>query len=208
MSHIPSLWPVKGFITSGFGRRTDPIEDGTDFHTGVDISTPYGSPVQAPAEGLVIFCGWQQGYGNCVEISHGGGVVTRYAHLSKILVKPGAELEAVAEDRFGGNLGTHDRSSPPLRGAPQRPAFRSPALSHLLGFSASIHGPHSAKTRASRAHGDLPMSILDRSLAAIFGTKHERDIKAIQPLVYAVNAWEPKLAALSDLELRAKTPRP
>lgn len=93
MSHIPTLWPVKGFITSGFGRRLDPIEDGTDFHTGVDISAPYGSPVQAPAEGLVIFCGWQQGYGNCVEISHGGGMVTRYAHLSTILVRPGQNLK-------------------------------------------------------------------------------------------------------------------
>jgi len=93
MSHIPTLWPVKGFITSGFGRRPDPIEDGSDFHTGVDISAPYGSPVQAPAEGLVIFCGWQQGYGNCVEVSHGGGLVTRYAHLSSILVKPGQKLK-------------------------------------------------------------------------------------------------------------------
>lgn len=93
MSHIPSLWPVKGFITSGFGNRQDPIEDGSDYHTGVDISAPYGSPVQAPAEGLVIFCGWQQGYGNCVEISHGGGLVTRYAHLSKILVKPGQKMK-------------------------------------------------------------------------------------------------------------------
>ncbi len=93
MSHIPSLWPVKGFITSGFGRRQDPIEDGTDYHTGVDISAPYGSVVQAPAEGLVVFCGWQQGYGNCVEISHGSGLVTRYAHLSKILVKPGMNVK-------------------------------------------------------------------------------------------------------------------
>ncbi len=50
------------------------------------------------------------------------------------------------------------------------------------------------------------MSILDRSLAAIFGTKHERDIKAIQPLVLAVNEWEPKVAGLSDADLRAKTP--
>ncbi len=93
MSHIPSVWPVKGFITSGFGRRSDPIEDGSDFHTGVDISAPYGSPVQAPAEGLVIFCGWRQGYGNCVEVSHGGGLVTRYGHLSKILARPGQKLK-------------------------------------------------------------------------------------------------------------------
>lgn len=89
LSHTPSLWPVKGFITSGFGRRQDPLEDGLDYHPGVDISVPYGTPIQAPAEGLVVFCGWEQGYGNTVEISHGGGLVTRYAHMSKILVKPG-----------------------------------------------------------------------------------------------------------------------
>jgi murein DD-endopeptidase MepM/ murein hydrolase activator NlpD len=89
MSHTPSLWPVKGFITSGFGRRQDPLEDGLDYHPGVDISAPYGTVIQAPAEGLVVVCGWEQGYGNTVEISHGGGIVTRYAHMSKILVKPG-----------------------------------------------------------------------------------------------------------------------
>jgi len=108
MSRIPRLWPVKGFITSGFGRRTDPIEDGTDYHTGVDISAPYGSPVKAPAEGLVIFCGWQQGYGNCLEVSHGGGVVTRYAHLSKILVKPGQHLKRWQKI---GLVGTSGRST-------------------------------------------------------------------------------------------------
>jgi murein DD-endopeptidase MepM/ murein hydrolase activator NlpD len=108
MSHIPSLWPVKGFITSGFGRRADPIEDGTDYHTGVDISAPYGSPVKAPAEGLVIFCGWQQGYGNCLEVSHGGGIVTRYAHLSKILVKPGQHLKRWQKI---GLVGTSGRST-------------------------------------------------------------------------------------------------
>ena len=108
MSHIPSLWPVKGFITSGFGRRMDPIEDGTDYHTGVDISAPYGSPVQAPAEGLVIFSGWQQGYGQCLEISHGGGIVTRYAHLSKIVVKPGQHLKRWQKI---GLVGTSGRST-------------------------------------------------------------------------------------------------
>jgi murein DD-endopeptidase MepM/ murein hydrolase activator NlpD len=108
MSRIPSLWPVKGFITSGFGRRQDPIEDGTDFHTGVDISAPYGSPVKAPAEGLVVFSGWHQGYGNCVEISHGGGLVTRYGHLSKILVRSGQNLKRWKKI---GLVGTSGRST-------------------------------------------------------------------------------------------------
>jgi murein DD-endopeptidase MepM/ murein hydrolase activator NlpD len=108
MSHTPSLWPVKGFITSGFGRRQDPIEDGLDYHPGVDISAPYGTVIQAPAEGLVVFCGWEQGYGNTVEISHGGGLVTRYAHMSKILVKPG---QVVKRWQKIGLVGTTGRST-------------------------------------------------------------------------------------------------
>ncbi len=110
LAHTPNLWPVKGFITSGFGRRVDPIEEGTEYHEGVDIAAPYGSPVQAPAEGLVIWCGWKQGYGNCVEISHGGGLVTRYAHLSKILVKPGMNVKRWQKI---GLVGTSGRSTGP-----------------------------------------------------------------------------------------------
>jgi murein DD-endopeptidase MepM/ murein hydrolase activator NlpD len=105
MSRIPSVWPVKGFITSGFGRRQNPMEDGLEHHAGVDISAPFGSPIQAPAEGLVISCGWQQGYGNCVEISHGGGLVTRYAHLSKVLVKPGQHVKRWQRLGLVGNSG-------------------------------------------------------------------------------------------------------
>jgi murein DD-endopeptidase MepM/ murein hydrolase activator NlpD len=108
LSHTPTLWPVKGFITSGFGRRQDPLEDGLDYHPGVDISVPYGTPIQAPAEGLVVFCGWEQGYGNTVEISHGGGLVTRYAHMSKILVKPG---QVVKRWQKVGLVGTTGRTT-------------------------------------------------------------------------------------------------
>lgn len=108
LSHTPTLWPVKGFITSGFGRRQDPLEDGLDYHPGVDISVPYGTVIQAPAEGLVVFCGWEQGYGNTVEISHGGGLVTRYAHMSKILVKPG---QVVKRWQKVGLVGTTGRTT-------------------------------------------------------------------------------------------------
>ncbi len=108
LSHTPTLWPVKGFITSGFGRRQDPLEDGLDYHPGVDISVPYGTVIQAPAEGLVVFCGWEQGYGNTVEISHGGGLVTRYAHMSRILVKPG---QVVKRWQKVGLVGTSGRTT-------------------------------------------------------------------------------------------------
>lgn len=93
LARTPSIWPVKGFISSSFGSRQDPIDGEPAVHEGIDISAPFGSPVQAPAEGLVIFTGWKQGYGNCIEISHGNGLVTRYAHLSKILVKPGQSVK-------------------------------------------------------------------------------------------------------------------
>jgi murein DD-endopeptidase MepM/ murein hydrolase activator NlpD len=93
LARTPSIWPVKGFISSGFGARKDPIDGEPAIHEGIDISAPLGSPVMAPAEGLVIWTGWKQGYGNCIEISHGGGLVTRYGHLSKILVKTGQSVK-------------------------------------------------------------------------------------------------------------------
>ena len=93
LAHTPSIWPVKGFLASGFGQREDPIDGEAAFHTGVDISAPLGSPVQAPADGLVVETGWQQGYGNCVVISHGNGIATLYGHLSKVLVKPGQKVK-------------------------------------------------------------------------------------------------------------------
>ncbi len=93
LAHTPSVWPVKGFLASGFGQREDPIDGEAAFHTGVDIAAPFGSPVQAPADGLVVETGWQQGYGNCIVISHGSGIATLYGHLSKILVKPGQKVK-------------------------------------------------------------------------------------------------------------------
>jgi murein DD-endopeptidase MepM/ murein hydrolase activator NlpD len=93
LARTPSIWPVKGFIASGFGSRQDPLDGEPAIHEGIDISASFGSPVVAPAEGLIIFTGWKQGYGNCIEISHGNGLVTRYAHLSKILVKPGQNVK-------------------------------------------------------------------------------------------------------------------
>ncbi|MEJ2367897.1 MAG: M23 family metallopeptidase [Acidobacteriota bacterium] len=93
LAHRPSIWPVKGFIASGFGMRTDPIGGEPEFHAGLDIAANRGSPVEAPAEGIVIFAGWRRGFGKCIEISHGNGLSTLYGHLSKILVKPGQTVK-------------------------------------------------------------------------------------------------------------------
>ena len=93
LAHTPSIWPVKGFITSGFGSRSDPFDGEPEYHQGIDISAPYGSPVAAPAAGLIIAAGWRRGLGQAIEISHGNGLSTVYGHLSKILVKPGQEVK-------------------------------------------------------------------------------------------------------------------
>jgi murein DD-endopeptidase MepM/ murein hydrolase activator NlpD len=82
---IPSIWPIKGELESGFGGRRNPFGgDGFEFHTGQDIDALTGDPVLAAANGTVIFAGWQNGYGQLVTIDHGDGLTTRYGHLSQI----------------------------------------------------------------------------------------------------------------------------
>ncbi|HRP97714.1 MAG TPA: M23 family metallopeptidase [Rhodocyclaceae bacterium] len=87
---FPGRQPVDGFsITSGFGNRSDPFTRRRAFHSGVDFPAPKGTPIHASAGGRVIFAGRRSQYGYTVEIDHGGGLATRYAHASKLLVKRG-----------------------------------------------------------------------------------------------------------------------
>lgn len=81
------IWPARGGFTSRFGLRRHPIFGIRRMHTGVDIGAPRGAPVQAAAEGRVIYTGWFGGYGKIVVIDHGGGISTLYAHLSQILTR-------------------------------------------------------------------------------------------------------------------------
>lgn len=92
LAAAPSLWPVDGHITGGFGERTDPFNGEGAFHTGVDIATNYGSPVVAPADGVVTFAGSDAGYGRLVEIQHAQGISTRFAHLSSFAVAVGQQV--------------------------------------------------------------------------------------------------------------------
>ena len=90
-SAAPSLWPVMGPITSGFGQRIDPVL-GTgegEFHKGVDIAAPMGTPIRATANGVVISAGLANGYGREVVIDHGHGVKTLYGHMSGFNVLAG-----------------------------------------------------------------------------------------------------------------------
>jgi len=92
-STVPSLWPVRGRVTEGFGQRQDPFSGEGVFHSGVDISVPFGTRVDCPGDGIVLSAGWDSGYGNEIILDHGYGLTTRYGHLSKIYVVVGQEIK-------------------------------------------------------------------------------------------------------------------
>ena len=92
MAQAPNLWPVQGTVTGSFGEREDPFNGEGAFHSGVDISTDYGHPVIAPADGIVTEADMMSGYGRMIQIDHGRGISTRYGHLSAFAVTPGQRV--------------------------------------------------------------------------------------------------------------------
>jgi len=129
IAHIPSIQPVSErdmrTMASGYGYRRDPIYGTTKFHEGMDFSAPQGTAVYATGDGKVLSAGWKSAYGNLIEIDHGYNYVTRFAHLSQILVKPGQTLK---RGDLIGRVGNTGKSTGPhlhyevrLRGEPQNP---------------------------------------------------------------------------------------
>jgi len=105
----PSLRPVNvGFVSSRFGWRMDPMSGRRTMHRGVDFSARLGTPVYATADGVVTFSGVWQTYGNVVEVSHGSGFVTRFAHLQRRLVRKG---QRVTRGDVIGRVGSTGRST-------------------------------------------------------------------------------------------------
>ncbi len=89
-SHIPSIWPTTGVVSSPYGLRWG----GTDFHPGMDIANDMGTPIVATADGVVEYAGWNSGgYGNMVDINHGNGMMTRYGHASQVVVSTGQQVK-------------------------------------------------------------------------------------------------------------------
>ncbi|UPG89387.1 M23 family metallopeptidase [Luteibacter aegosomaticola] len=88
----PTGMPVNGYISSFFGGRPDPFSGHSARHTGIDIAAPTGTPVTAVAEGMVTFAGQRNGYGDVIEIDHGNGYMTRYAHNSKLVATVGQRV--------------------------------------------------------------------------------------------------------------------
>ena len=107
----PTIWPVKGHVTSPFGSRTDPFkEEATEVHLGMDISALFGTQVHAPADGTIIYAQRKSAYGNLIIIDHGNGLTTRMGHLSRFNVKVG---QHVRKNDIVGYVGTSGRSTAP-----------------------------------------------------------------------------------------------
>lgn len=103
---VPQVLPASlAAISSGFGYRHDPFTGGAAMHSGLDFRGPIGAPIHAAAKGTVSFVGRKAGYGNVVEVSHGNGLVTRYAHMSRFAAKPGQKVAAGAVIGAIGNTG-------------------------------------------------------------------------------------------------------
>jgi murein DD-endopeptidase MepM/ murein hydrolase activator NlpD len=110
LSHTPSVWPVRGYFSSGFGSRVDPFTGEEDFHPGIDVSAPLGTKAVAPADGVVVAVGPRGAYGLAIIIDHGYGVVTRYGHLEGFAVRPG---QRVRRGDVIGFVGSTGRSNAP-----------------------------------------------------------------------------------------------
>jgi murein DD-endopeptidase MepM/ murein hydrolase activator NlpD len=110
LANAPSLWPIVGPVTSSFGERQDPFNGEGAFHAGIDISSSFGTPVRATADGTVEMADRASGYGREVVIDHGYGVKTLYGHLSGFAVTEGQE---VTRGQIIGYVGMSGRSTGP-----------------------------------------------------------------------------------------------
>lgn len=111
LAGIPQVLPASlDYISSGFGYRADPFNGEGAFHAGLDFKGPYGAPIYAAAKGTISFVGQKQGYGNCIEIDHGNGLMTRYAHMSGFRAHIG---QAVDAGDIVGAIGSTGRSTGP-----------------------------------------------------------------------------------------------
>jgi murein DD-endopeptidase MepM/ murein hydrolase activator NlpD len=125
LAHTPSIWPAMGWVTSGFGFRTDPFTGLTQMHEGMDISNQLGTPVIASADGVVSDVADDRVYGRILVISQGFGMTTRYAHLNKVLVRIGQKVnrgDKIAEVGMSGKTtGPHLHYEVRVNGIPANP---------------------------------------------------------------------------------------
>ncbi len=125
LASTPNIKPSRGPIGSRFGYRIDPINGKQKLHAGVDIAVSPGTPVRAPADGVVSFAGWDEFYGKLVSVDHGYGVLTRYAHNSQIYVQVGQKVSKfdviAATGNTGRSTGPHLHYEVRVNGIPVNP---------------------------------------------------------------------------------------
>lgn len=125
LAYTPAIWPTRGWVTSRFGYRVSPFTGLREFHQGLDISTQMGTPIIAPADGVVARVGMQGGYGKMITIDHGYGCITRYGHISKAMVKAGARVKRgqtiAAVGTTGRSTGPHLHYEIHINGLPVNP---------------------------------------------------------------------------------------
>ena len=111
LENMPSIWPVQGYVTSGYGYRRDPFTGAQTLHPGLDIVAPAGAGVAATAAGRVVYSGWKSGWGRCIEIDHGYGLHTFYGHCRSLSVSDGALVKrgqiVAAVGSSGRSTGVH-----------------------------------------------------------------------------------------------------
>ena len=125
-----SIWPSKGWVTSGYGYRTSPFTGRRQFHSGIDVAGRPGTPVVAPARGRVVFTGKKGHLGKTLILDHGYGVRTTYGHNREIFVKRGQEVERGEKIASVGNSGRS--TSPHLHYAVQVDGRRVNPLNYIL----------------------------------------------------------------------------
>lgn len=126
LASIPQVSPAHvAYVSSSYGYRADPFTGGAAFHAGLDFPGPMGSPIYAAAKGRISFVGQRQGYGNCIEIEHGNGLMTRYGHLSGFRARIGQEVDAGtvigAMGSTGRSTGSHLHFEVRVNGNPVNP---------------------------------------------------------------------------------------
>ena len=105
LAATPSIWPTSGDVTSRFGWRGSPWAWGSDWHPGIDIANDYGTPIEATADGEVVYSGWYSGYGKLIQIDHGNGIVTLYGHNSELLLSVGSRVKKGEVIAYMGSTG-------------------------------------------------------------------------------------------------------
>lgn len=145
LASIPQVSPAHvAYVSSSYGYRSDPFTGGAAFHAGLDFPGPMGSPIYAAAKGRVTFVGQKSGYGNCIEVTHGNGLMTRYGHLSGFRTRVGQEVDAGsligAMGSTGRSTGSHLHFEVRVNDRPVNPRPFLEAAQRLQGVNKGATG--------------------------------------------------------------------